>query len=169
MNANQSRWITCGIASLFTGVLACILIPAVGVLIVAIQRGLLDTIPWGKINPLNIVLFLLLIIITIFSVLFLALVLLSLYPIITLTPQGFEYRTVFSRGVIHPDEVLLFSSPKLIKSIRVLVIQRNGATLLSPKGLLIQVIHGILLGFNKPVFILWGDARELEMQFKKSQ
>lgn len=169
MNAKQSRWITCGIASLFTGVFACILIPAVGVLLVAIQRGLLDVIPWKSFNSLNIVLFFLIITITILSIIFLAFVLLSLYSNVTLSPQGLEYRTVFSRGVIHPDEIFIFTSPRLIKSLRVLVVQRNGSTLFSPKGLLFQTIHGILLGFNKPVFILWGNAIDLERQYNKSR
>ncbi len=138
------------------------MIPVVGVFVVAIQRGLLDVISWQSINFLELGIYIFLIVLAIFSILFLLLALLSVFSRINITQEGLDYENLISKGTIHLEEISTITSSKLIKPLRFVVIQRKGTTFFRPQGLLFQLIHGVWAGVYKPVIVLWNNVIETE-------
>jgi len=90
----------------------------------------------------------------------------STFPEVILTDTGFLYRSILNHGIITWDEVVGVVTTKGLLRIKVIVIHRNGSSLLRPKGLFFNFIQGIQLGVYEPVIALWGKTEELENTIK---
>jgi hypothetical protein len=102
------------------------------------------------------------ILIGLFAIVLFTMEIASYFPELIITDTGIEYRSVFNRGFVRWEEVASVAKTKGLIRLNVIVIKREGAWLLKPKGLFFNFLQGIQLGLNQSVIPLLENAEEIE-------
>jgi hypothetical protein len=109
------------------------------------------------------------VIIVLFAFIFYILMLASSFPQIALTDTGLQYQSFLNHGIIEWNEVSYVTTSKGLFKTKVIVIQRNGAHLLKPKGLFYNFLQGIQFGIYEPVIAIKGKEEGIENKIRENK